>query len=245
MPARFLAAGDTAITIELGNTAELSLSLRCFDLQSRIADLKPPGLVEVVPTIRSVTVHYDPCITSAAALKDQLSPLVDGIAEESAPNNSRSPRRWLIPACYEPEHGIDMEEIGWATELHPAEVAQMHAARIYRVLMVGFLPGQPYLGELPPVLRLPRRSTPRVSVASGSIGIATTLSVIYPQASPGGWHIVARTPVPLFDASRPEPSLLSAGDVVRFKPITSKEFGTLEARIGAGEFALQQLEAAA
>jgi KipI family sensor histidine kinase inhibitor len=249
MPARFLAAGDTAMTIEFGSTADQTHALRCVALRMRILALELPGIVEVLATIRSVTIHYDPCLTSAAALKCQLLPIVDelesGSCNSPPQQSSLQPRRWEIPACYEHEHGIDIDEVGWTCGLHPEDIARLHSAETYRVLMVGFLPGQPYLGDLPAPLRVPRRASPRISVAAGSIAIATTMSVIYPQASPGGWHIIARTPIPLFDVNRAAPSLLSAGDEVRFTPITSKEFEALAAKSAAGQHQFQPLEAAA
>lgn len=251
MPARFLTAGDSAITIELGNTAELQLSMRCLDLHTRISNSTPPGVVEIVPALRSVTVHYDPCITSANELRSKLSEIVDSLpldeinSDKRPKKTARPQRRWLLPACYEPEHGIDLDEVCWATGLHQSAVTELHAAQTYRVLMVGFLPGQPYIGELPPLLRLPRKSSPRVSVAAGSIGIASTMSVIYPQASPGGWHILARTPVPLFDICRSQPALLSPGDELRFRPITSREFDACAAGLAAGEITVEQFEASA
>lgn len=245
MSARFLAAGDTAVTIELARAADPAISRRVQALCADIAERKLSGLIEIVPTIRSLTLHYDPCRTSARELRHAVAPLLEGPAAPQTGAAARPNRRWLIPACYEPEHGIDIEDVCWTCGLHPATVVEIHAGQPWRVLMVGFLPGQPYLGELPPLLRLPRRASPRISVAAGSIGIAMSMSVVYPQASPGGWHIIARTPVPLFDAFRAQPSLLAAGDEVSFQPVTSREFDRLAARAAANELHLQPAEAAA
>lgn len=245
MSARFLAAGDTAFTVEFGSTADSAHAVRVQAICRRFSSVDLPGLIEIVPTIRSFTVHYDPCRTSARELQRSVAALLDIPLAPPSDTAAWRRRRWLIPACYEPEHGIDLEDVCWACGLHPATVAEIHAAQTWRVLMVGFLPGQPYLGELPPLLRLPRRATPRVSVAAGSIGIALSMSVVYPQASPGGWHIIARTPVPLFDATRAQPSLLAAGDEVSFQQVTSREFDRLAARYSAGDLDLEPAEIAA
>lgn len=239
--ARFLAAGDTALTVELGETAELRLSLQVLALYRRIDAARLPGVVEVVPAIRSLTVHYDPCVTSNRALREAIGALIDAGEPDmvSSPEGLTTSRRWLIPACYEPAFGPDIEAVAATCGLAPWQVTALHACVSYRVLMVGFLPGHPYMGELPPPLQIPRRATPRTAVPPGSIAIATTMSVIYPQESPGGWHIIARTPVRLFDPAREEPSLLAPGDEVRFRPIAATEHDALAAAARAGSWRLE------
>lgn len=248
---RFLQAGDTALTVELGATAELGLSLRVLELYAQISSAGLPGVVELVPTLRSLTVHYDPRVTSSRVLRAALAPIVDvGLAESGrdvSTDGNAVPvpgRRWLMPACYAPEFGPDIESVAAACGLDAGQVPALHASVPYRVLMVGFLPGHPYMGNLPPPLRIPRRDTPRTSVPAGSVAIATTMSVIYPLESPGGWHIIARTPVALFDATRAEPSLLAPGDEVRFRPIGRDEFDALSAAVAAGTWAIEPVGAA-
>lgn len=252
MTLRFLAAGDTALTLELGDRAELGLSMRVLALYRRIVDEALPGVVEVVPTLRSLTVHYDPCVTAAANLRAALGPLAEAAAAH-LPGGSSSDvaewptaaRRWVLPACYEPQHGPDVEAIAKSCGLTPLQVTSLHACVPYRVLMVGFLPGHPYMGDLPPPLRVPRRDTPRTAVPPGSIAIATTMTVIYPQESPGGWHIIGRTPVSLFDPRRAEPSLLAPGDEVRFRPIGGEEYAALAAKAADGTWAAEPEKGAA
>ena len=253
MTLRFLAAGDTALTVEIGDRAELGLSLKVQALWLRVMEARLAGVVEAVPTLRSLTVHYDPCLTSAQTLNTALLPLVidtaRGVADhaddaEPTDVDAAAPtRRWLIPACYEPELGPDVEAVAGACGLSPWQVTALHACVSYRVLMLGFLPGHPYIGDLPPPLRVPRRTTPRTAVPPGSVAIATTMSVIYPQESPGGWHIIARTPARLFDVHRAEPSLLAPGDEIRFRPINRDEFDALSAASSSGAWSLQPEEA--
>lgn len=249
MNPRFLAAGDTALTVELGDRAELGLSLKVLGLYRQIMAANLPGVVEVVPTLRSLMVHYDPCETSAMMLEALLLPMALSIGSESegeeAFEGPPPARRWLIPACYAPQHGPDIEAVAAACRLEPWQVTALHACVAYRVLMVGFLPGHPYIGDLPPPLHVPRRATPRTSVPPGSIAIATSMCVIYPQNSPGGWHIIARTPVRLFDPGRAEPSLLGPGDEIRFRPIDAQELAELEAAAARGAWSLAPEEVAA
>lgn len=244
MTLRFLAAGDTALTVEFGDRAELGLSLQIQKLWREVEAARIAGFVEAVPTLRSLTVHYDPSATSAMALKAVLLPLALDIArgaEASVPVDQAAPaaRRWVIPACYESEYGPDVEPVAAECGLAPLQVTELHSSVPYRVLMLGFLPGHPYIGDLPPPLRLPRRASPRTSVKPGSIAIATTMSVMYPLESPGGWHIIARTPVRLFDPRRAEPSLLAPGDEVRFRPIVGEEFEALSAGAADGTWEIE------
>jgi inhibitor of KinA len=246
MTPRFLPAGDSALTIELGDTAEFRLSMRVQALYRRVVENVASGIVEVVPALRSLTVHYDPCLTSAARLRVALLPLVMEVAagmtdnaEEADEETPPAARTWSIPACYEPEYGPDVEAIALACGLSPWQVTALHACLSYRVLMLGFMPGHPYIGDLPPPLWIPRRETPRTTVPPGSIAIATTMCVIYPVASPGGWHIIGRTPVRLFDPDRAEPSLLAPGDEVRFSPISSAELAELSDAVDRGAWTLE------
>ena len=170
-PLRFLPAGDTAMTVELGDAGAAGVSGRVLDLYQRVREAELPGIVDVVPAIRSLTVHYDPLQTSNALLRGLIErwarPTVEG-ASEMQPGA----RRWTIPACYAPELGPDVHEVAEKCGLAPWQVTALHACVVVRVVMVGFLPGQPYLGDLPPPLRLPRRDNPRIAVPAGSIAIA-------------------------------------------------------------------------
>ncbi len=241
--ARFLAAGDTALTIEVGAAGAPGVSGQVLALYLRIKDAALPGVVEVVPAIRSLTVHYDPGVASSGGLRVLIEPLVGldepGGADENDVAPLRGSRRWLIPACYAPEEALDIDTVAEACGLAPWQVTALHACVSYRVVMVGFLPGQPYLGDLPPPLRLPRRANPRTAVAAGSIAIAGAMSVIYPFHSPGGWHIIGRTPVRWFDAERAEPALLAPGDEVRFRAIDREEFDRLANAAASGDWMLE------
>jgi KipI family sensor histidine kinase inhibitor len=178
-------------------------------------------------------VHYDPLQLTQAELKGRLAPLLDGLeAAESAG------RRWRIPACYDKSMGLDLADVAGRSGLSVREVVERHSATTFHVYMMGFLPGLPYLAGLPREFELPRRENPRIKVPSGSIAVAMAMTVIYPLESPGGWHILARTPAPLWDMRRDPPALLAAGDEVVFEPVSLAEYQTLLTRAAAGELRL-------
>ena len=230
---RFLASGDSALVVEFGDRVDQRLSGLVVALAHRLTDAAIPGVVEMVPTFRSLLVHYDPLRIRQSELKGRLTPLLDGL-EATA---SRG-RRWRMPACYDTSLGVDLDEVAGRMDLRPAEVIERHSATTFHVYMMGFLPGLPYLGGLPNEFDLPRRENPRIKVPRGSIAVAMAMTVIYPLESPGGWHILARTPVPLWDMGREPPALLAAGDKVSFQPVSLAEYETLLAQAGAGELQL-------
>jgi inhibitor of KinA len=232
--ARFLASGDSALLVEFGDRVERQLSALVLALDERLAAAKLTGVVETVPTLRSLTIHYDPAVTTHEALRARIQPMLAGLKGRSAQG-----RTWTIPVCYEPPLGPDIEEVARCTGRPPKAVAELHASVRYRVYMLGFLPGQPYMGDLPDALHLPRRENPRTAVPPGSVAIATTMTTVYPLESPGGWHLIGRTPVRLFDASRERPVLLAPADDVMFKPISLAEFERLEASARAGGWQLR------
>jgi inhibitor of KinA len=228
---RFLSAGDRALVVEFGDAIDRTLSAEVLRLAAIVDMAAIPGVVETVPTFRSLLVHYDPLVTRRADLERVIAALV-----ARAPAPPRTARLWRIPYCAEGEFAPDLAEVARRTGLGPAEVVALHASVRYHVYMLGFLPGFPYLGDLPAALALPRRADPRLRVAQGSIAIATSLSAIYPCESPGGWHLIGRTPIPLFDAARPRPALLAAGDRVEFMPIAAADFAALRRRVESGDY---------
>ena len=231
--ARFLPGGDTALVVEFGDRVDQTLSGLVLALAHRLEVAAIPGVIETVPTFRSLMVHYDPLQLRQAELKGRLAPLLDGLeAAESAG------RHWHIPACYDESLGLDLADVATRTGLSVAQVAERHSGAVHHVYMMGFLPGLPYLGGLPPEFDLPRRENPRIKVPSGAIAVAMAMTVVYPLESPGGWHVLARTPAPLWDMRRDPPALLSAGDKVVFDPISLSEYEALLARAAAGDLRL-------
>lgn len=234
-----LDAGDRAFTLSLGERIDRELVAEVAMLDERVAELaaqgKLAGLIETVPTFRSLTVVYDPLKTSRQALLRALLPALSG----SSRHQQLATRRWRLPVCYGGDFGPDLTATAAASGLSEDQVIALHAAGDYRVYMLGFLPGFPFIGQLAERLRLPRRSEPRQSVPAGSVAIAGELTAVYPSASPGGWHLLGRCPVPLFDLASVQPSLLQPGDEVRFVAVDQTEFLRLAGALQHGELERQ------
>jgi inhibitor of KinA len=231
---RFLRSGDTALVVEFGDRVDRDISARVLSLAGLIEAEAIPGVVEVVPTFRSLMVHYEPLVLPHADFERRLGPLIDRIRVEERPG-----RRWRIPACYDAETGPDLADVAERTGLSVAQVIERHSATEFHVYMMGFLPGFPYMGGLPAELELPRRENPRLRVPSGSIAIAMTMTIIYSLESPGGWHLLGRTPVLMWDPRRTEPTLLAAGDKVMFTPVSRREYESILAQATAGAYDLR------
>jgi KipI family sensor histidine kinase inhibitor len=235
MTARLLDAGDGAVTIEFGDriAPELAARVRALDqaLAAAIARGALSGVIETMPTFRSLTVLYDPLQTRRAALDPALRSLL--AQADHAP--VAAGRRWRLPVCYGGDFGADLADVALSTGLTPDAVVQQHADSEVGVYMIGFMPGFPFMGDLPPSLSVPRRREPRLRVPAGSVAITGSLTAIYPWQSPGGWQLIGRCPVPLFDATAAQPSLLAPGDRVRFQVVQAPRLVELEAAIAAGE----------
>jgi len=234
---RFLPSGDTALVVEFGDRIDRGLSAAVIGLAERLRVADLGGVTETVPTFRSLLVHYDPLATSAERLIEQISGLIAGPIGDRAAAQA-STRLWRIPACHEAGLAPDLAEVAATTGLTPDEVIALFGAERYHVYMVGFVAGFPYLGDLPEALRLPRRETPRVQVPAGSVAIAAGMAAVYPYESPGGWHLIGRTPAPLFDARAEPPALLRPGDAVLFEPIPKAEFERIARAVAKHDYAL-------
>lgn len=231
MNVRFLVAGDTAVVAEFGDCVERSLSERVLRLSASVRAAKLPGVIETVPTYRSLMVLHDPLRIDTAQLIAELERLAlsDAVVATEA-------RLWRIPACYEDSHAPDLSDVSGRTGVSEDDIVQLHSTALFHVYMIGFVPGFPYMGDLPPALVLPRRTDPRVKVPAGSIAIAAGQTAVYPIESPGGWHLIGATPVRLFDACLPRPALLAPGDKVRFTRITAAEFEEIRTAVEAGAY---------
>jgi inhibitor of KinA len=240
MTVRFLSAGDRALVVEFGDSVDRSLSEQVLRLDALVAANPPAGVVETVPTFRSLMVHYDPLVTRRADLEQAISGLLDrGGLPVTAP------RLWRVPVCYEGKFAPDLAEVARLTGLTRENVVALHSGTRFHVYMLGFLPGFPYMGDLPEVLSLPRRADPRTRVPAGSISIATTLTAIYPYESPGGWHLIGATPIRLFDAERDRPALFAPGDTVIFEPIAPDSFASIRHAVENQRYELESASLAA
>ncbi len=226
--ARVVPVGDTAILIELGETIDPAINAAVLALDARIRALALEGVVELVPTYRSLLVHYDPERVDGRALLDRLSAL-----DFDHPGVPPEGRLWTVPVCYGGEFGIDLEALAARHGLTTEEVVRLHTAPRYRVYMVGFVPGFTYLGGLDPRLHTPRLPDPRPRTPAGSVSIGGMQTGIASIPIPSGWHLIGRTPVRTFDPERDPPLLLEPGDLVRFVPIDPATFHELDRRAAA------------
>ncbi|CAI6079848.1 5-oxoprolinase subunit B [Cohnella sp. JJ-181] len=238
--AKLLPLGDSAITVQLGETICRQTHDRVRQLAEHLERSRFAGMIEHVPAFLSVTVYFDPFEALAglgdpADLSGSADPmalvagwLADNLAklEETA---QEKPRLTEIPVCYGGELGPDLPEVAAVHGLSEQEVIEIHASAEYLVYMLGFAPGFAYLGGLPKSIATPRKQTPRLSIPAGTVGIAGDQTGVYPIATPGGWQLIGKTPEPLFLPDATPPTLLRAGDIVRFRPISREEFDRREA----------------
>jgi KipI family sensor histidine kinase inhibitor len=180
-----------------------------------------PELRGVVPALGGLALHFVPQFDGDLV---QASLAVVERALDELPPPAKVGREVEVPVCYAPRFAPDLAEVARRVKLDPEEVVKRHAAAEYRVLMIGFAPGHAYMGGLHPSLSLSRRGAPRPEVPAGSVAIANEQTVVYPYAISGGWNVIGRTPLAVFDATRERPSLFGPGDRVRFRPITEEEF---------------------
>jgi KipI family sensor histidine kinase inhibitor len=223
---RIVPLGDSAITIEFGNEIDPLINARTIAFAKTVVDHEWFGILDVVPAYRSVTVFFDPLQWSSSALTKKLRALPRPRPNETGSNGTVQE----IPVLYGGEWGPDLEKVAGFAGLTPAQAIELHASTRYRVYMLGFSPGFPYLGLVHEPLAMPRLSTPRTKVPAGSVGIADRQTGIYPSATPGGWRLIGRTPIAIYHKSRIDPFLLKPGDLVQFRPINQNEFDRLLVR---------------
>lgn len=225
---KYSPVGDRALLVKFGEAIDLGINRKVLALNRTIEEAHIKGAGECVPTYASLLIYYDPLMTSyermVFALKD-LEPKVD---EHSAKIEVRT---IIVPTVYGGIFGPDLPSVAEYHKLAETEVIRLHSEIDYMVYMIGFIAGFPYMGKVPEAIATPRLETPRLKVAAGSVGIAGSQTGIYPRESPGGWRIIGRTPLVLFDPFAAEPALFRPSDRVRFKSISEKEYKALGRKI--------------
>lgn len=229
---RFLPAGDRALAVELGDdiTPETNAAVR--DLFVALEQDPIEGVIDLIPSYRSILLNYDPLALDFASLQAQLS---DMLASVSA-GEPATPRCVQIPVLYGGDGGPDLDHVANHNSLTVDEVVEIHSGPQYLVYMLGFSPGFPYLGGMDERIETPRLDTPRTIIPAGSVGIAEKQTGVYPTATPGGWQIIGLTPLNFFDPDADPPSLLEPGDLIRFVPIDRQEFDAIAEEVKQGTY---------
>lgn len=242
---RIFPLGESAVLVELGDRIDPDIHHQVLSLAAELEARSFPGLIEVVPAFNTLAVYYDPYTVSCPeqavlpAGQNVLSPYLavcEWVREAAARTESHEAeplvhrRVVTIPVCYGEEYGPDLEYVAILNGLTPEDVIAIHSGRDYRVYMIGFAPGFPYLGGMSERIAAPRLSAPRSVIPAGSVGIAGTQTGIYPLPTPGGWRLIGRSPLVLFNPEESPPTRLQAGDTVRFQPITASEYKQWERR---------------
>lgn len=229
--------GDTGLLVEFGNAIDPRLHDRVVALDHALALAELPGIVETVPTYRSLLVEFEPLDTSFDRLKAEIAELLAFLPHETRLRQ----RRLQVPVCYDGRCGEDLPEAAALLGLDPAAAIEAHLGAEYRVYMIGFMPGFAYLGGLAPALSLPRRPTPRSPVPAGTVMIGGGQAAIAALPTPTGWYAIGRTPARGFDRLRADPFLFRPGDMVRLRRVCGREFDELEAGAAAGKDLVEML----
>jgi len=208
------------MVVEVGDEIREEINQRVRTLMQICKDAHIEGLQEMVPTYRSLLIYYDPAVVTFSALKEKILGLLESTSEEDLP----PPRLVHIPTLYGGEMGPDLEDVAEYNNLPVKEVIRIHTSTNYLVYMLGFTPGFCYLGGMSKKIAMPRLENPRVKIPAGSVAIAGTQTGIYPVDSPGGWRLIGRTPMKIYDPYAQEPILLRAGDYLKFDSISGEEY---------------------
>jgi KipI family sensor histidine kinase inhibitor len=212
--------GDRGLLLEFGDEISREINEKVRRMALAIQAQATEGILETVPTYRSLLIIYNPILLPIEDLKKRLERIEKGLQQTPL----QEPKLTRIPVVYGSIYGPDLESVARYLRISPEDVIRLHCSKSYLIYMIGFMPGYPYMGELPQTLVVPRLKTPRLVVPKGSVAIAQRQTGIYSMESPGGWQILGRTPVELFNPEKDPPALLQMGDFVQFYPISEEEF---------------------
>ena len=224
---KFLTAGDSAIVMEFGNTIEKEINAKIAAVVENLKKKNIDGILDILPTYRSILINYDPVKISYSEMVETLK----GLSKSDKANQSDEVRLIEIPTLYGKEYGPDIEFVAENANLSVDEVIKIHSGTDYLVYMMGFMPGFTYLGGLDPRIATPRLKSPRLKIEPGSVGIAANQTGMYPLESPGGWQLIGRTPLKLYDDTKEPPVFIQAGDYIRYIPIDEKKYKKIEKEV--------------
>jgi inhibitor of KinA len=227
-PYTFSALGDGALLVDFGNRVDKAINQKVLKAFHVLKMETPSFIYDIVPAYSSLAVYYHswavPDVDKEETAFEKVAALVQDLMEKEGEKGEEKKRAVTIPVCYAPGFAPDLEELSLQKQLPVEDIIRIHTQAVYRVYMIGFLPGFAYMGEVDERIASPRKEKPRQQVAAGSVGIAGAQTGIYPMISPGGWQIIGRTPLSLFTKDSEHPALLQPGDDVTFYPISENEF---------------------
>ena len=212
---RIRMAGDSAVTVDFGNVIDPDVNARVLSVATKVRSMGLEGVRDVVPSYSSVTIYIDPLCTAVDRLWGALEAALVSPLSGCGPS-----REILVPVFYGGSEGPDLDEVAGFANCSTEQVIRLHTAPLYRVYMLGFLPGFPYLGPVDSRIAMPRRSSPRLAVPAGSVGVAGPQTGIYPAVAPGGWRLIGRTLMEVFNSGLEPPCLFRPGDFVRFEAVS-------------------------
>jgi KipI family sensor histidine kinase inhibitor len=235
---KILPCGDSAVSVEFANAIDAEINARVRALDRVLRHSPPRGMTEAMPSYAALLVFYDPQATSFDAISSELRALEAALPTRPAPITGR---RWRIPVVYGGEFGFDLDAVSQRLRLDQDEIVARHTASMFKVFMIGFLPGFTYLGGLDPALAVPRRPTPRAKVPAGSIVIGGIQAAIGSIEGPSGWHVIGRTPVRTFHPTREPVVFLEPGDAVTFESIAAERFRSLDGGAASGGLVAERI----
>lgn len=226
--------GDKALSVDFGNVIDEKVNDEVMRLKNRLQKEKISGIQEMLPSYRALMVCYEP----AEITFDDLSAKIKGLSQTTVGETAKPAEKIIrvIPCCYGGEYGEDLKGMEELTGLSEKEIISIHSGTDYKIYMLGFLPGFVYLGGMDERIAAPRLESPRVAIPAGSVGIGGKQTGVYPIASPGGWRLIGTTPVKFYDPSAEKPILCSAGEYIRFQPVTPEEYRSIERDIASGKW---------
>ena len=222
--------GESTLTVSFGNAIDPEINKKVFQLYDRLLQVRHPSWLDIIPAYSTLSIVYD-----VYAIRQQHSSAFDWVKREleqilsvGMGNKETQARKLQIPVCYDAEFALDAGHISKEKNISVDELIKIHTSKVYQVFMIGFLPGFAYMGSVDSRIATPRLATPRTTIAAGSVGIAGEQTGIYPLDSPGGWNIIGRTPLNVFDLNSDQPVLFQPGDEIKFLPITKTAFQSFD-----------------
>ncbi len=234
---KFHSYGDSAVLINFEQKIDPQVNAKVITLKNVLGKGAIKGLVNCIPAYCSITATYNPLEISYNEICDQI----EALAVRSSQTKALKIRYLNIPVCYDAEFSLDWNEVEKQTGLTSKKVIEIHTSAIFQVYMLGFLPGFVYMGSLPESISCSRKTKPRLRVPSRSVGLAGLQTGIYPSEAPGGWQIIGRTPLNIFDGTKTDPFLFRAGDSVKFKAVTKEIYDRIEKNVRSGKLNFEEI----